>query len=90
MSYTASSQFEQYENEFRASSDGFSTLTDQQILNVEPVQLQLITTSRTAAFSELIPANLPMNITPQDLAIVNQVNLDQQIEAGTMLKIPVQ
>lgn len=90
LSYTASSQFEQYENEFRASSDGFSTLTDQQILNVEPVQLQLITTSRTAAFSELIPANLPMNITPQDLAIVNQVNLDQQIEAGTMLKIPVQ
>ena len=35
-----------------------------------------------------MPANLPTGMTPEDLAIMNQVALDEVVEAGTLLKLP--
>lgn len=90
LSYTSASQFTQYESEFSQVPAGFNSLTDESILNIQPVRLQLIETSETAVFSDLIPQKLPLEITPAEVAIINQVELNQTIEAGTLLKIPVQ
>ncbi len=90
LSYTTTAQFADYKARFAKVSEGFDKVTDQEILNVEPVRLNLISAERTATFSELLPANLPMNIEPLDVAIINQVQLTDIIQRGTVLKIPVQ
>lgn len=90
LSYTTSAQFETYRDRFTTVENGFSQLYDNAILGIQPVKLKLITTSRTAPFSSFLPNELPMDIKPLDIAIINQVDLDQTIQPGTMLKIPVQ
>ena len=72
------------------TKDAFEELTDSEILNVVPFRLNLIRAERTASFSDLLPANLPMNIEPLDVAIINQVELNDTIQRGTVLKIPIQ
>ncbi|MDZ7807129.1 MAG: hypothetical protein U5K71_08425 [Gracilimonas sp.] len=79
-----------YRSAFTSVENGFSQLYDEDILGIEPVRLELVTVSRTAPFSSFLPNELPMDIQPLDVAIVNQVELDQTIQAGTVLKIPVQ
>lgn len=90
LSYTTAAQIDTYRDRFAMVVNGFSKLYDNEILGIQPVRLKLITTSRTAAFSSFLPKELPMDIQPLDIAIVNQVDLDQIIQAGTILKIPVQ
>lgn len=90
LSYTTAPQFASYEDRFNALPAGFSELTDPDILEIQPVRLQISRASRTATFSSFLPDNLPMDIQPLDVAIINQVELDQEIEKGTILKIPLQ
>ncbi len=90
LSYTTTSQFTEYEDKFKSVANGFQELNDPDILNVQPVKLDLVRAERTAVFSELLPSVLPMNIEPLDVAIINQVQLDDIIQRGTVLKIPVQ
>ncbi|GAB5408201.1 MAG: M48 family metallopeptidase [Balneolaceae bacterium] len=90
LSYTATSQFEDYKSRFTSVMNGFDEVRDASILNVQPVRLKLVRAERTASFAELIPSTLPMNIEPLDLAIINQVELNDMITRGTVLKIPVQ
>jgi len=37
-----------------------------------------------------LPNELPMDIQAIDIAIINQVEMDQTIQAGTVLKLPIQ
>lgn len=90
LSYTTANQFDTYGAEFKKVRDGFKKVTNSSILNVKPVRLKLIQASSSTAFRNLLPATLPMNIDAGDIAIINQVQLDQQIPKGTWIKIPVQ
>lgn len=89
-SYSVADKFAGYRSQFMKTSNSFASLTDQQILNVKPVQLQTIKVDRSEAFSSFLPSNLPMDIKAEDVAIVNQVGLDETIEAGSWIKIPKQ
>jgi hypothetical protein len=42
---------------------------------------------RTAEFGSLIPPDLPNGFTPEDLAIMNQVELDEIIPEGHTIKL---
>ncbi|RNC79608.1 MAG: peptidase M48 [Balneola sp.] len=90
LSYTTSAQYNEYRSRFNSVPMGFNGVNDPDILNVEPVRLEVIEASKTVSFSSLLPSSLPMNIDPLDMAILNQVELDEIIQQGTMLKIPVQ
>jgi predicted Zn-dependent protease len=90
LSYTPTARFDEYRSIFSSVTQGFNDLRDTSILDIKPVRLNLITTSRSASFSSFLPNELPMKIEPLDVAIINQVELDQNIPAGTVLKIPVQ
>jgi hypothetical protein len=50
-------------------------------LGLEPV-------SRPAPFRDLIPKSLPAPFTLEDVAILNQVDLNQEIGPGRILKLP--
>lgn len=90
INYSSASQYSSFEPNFEETTTEFDRLTDQQILNINPVQLNLIQTDRRVRFSDLLPSSLPMDIQPEEIAILNQVQLDEMIEAGTTIKIPTQ
>lgn len=90
LSYTQSSKFDEYKPVLRSIGSSFDELTDTQILNIRPVRLQVTRAGRTAVFSDFLPSELPMDITPEDVAIINQINLDDRISSGTFIKIPIQ
>lgn len=84
--YTSEARFPDVRDRFQTSSRSFNRLTDPELLNVQPTRLQISPAAQTATLRELIPADLPSGITAEGLAIMNQQELDQTIEAGTPLK----
>ncbi|NBC28213.1 MAG: M48 family metalloprotease [Bacteroidetes bacterium] len=90
INYTSAGQFETYGETLRSVPLGFSELTDPEILNIEPVRIQLVEADRTDQFKNFLPDQHPMDITPEDVAILNQVSMEDQIEQGTKIKLPVQ
>ncbi len=90
VSYTLADQFDQYRSRFMQTATEFDRVTDSGILNVKPVQLNISRANRTAEFQSFLPDDLPMDISPEDVAITNQVQLNDTIEEGTWIKIPRQ
>jgi predicted Zn-dependent protease len=86
--YTAPQAFGAFRSVFLQTMQGFGESQDPRILNRQPVRLALQTVARPAPFRDLIPRTLPAPFTAEDVAILNQVDLNQRIEPGTILKIP--
>lgn len=90
VSYTLADQFDEYRSQFEQTANSFRSLEDRSILNIQPARVQAFRTDRSGTFKSFLPNNLPLEITPEDVAIANQVQLDETIEAGTWIKIPRQ
>jgi predicted Zn-dependent protease len=93
LNYTTLERYDTHSPRFREITGGFRELTNTGILNIQPVRLQAVKTSRSGPFHTFIPANLDsysISVSPEDLAIMNQVGLDEQISSGTWLKLPNQ
>ncbi|HEY7555824.1 MAG TPA: M48 family metalloprotease [Candidatus Binatia bacterium] len=86
--YTAPSAFGVFRGAFLQTMQGFGETQDPRILNRQPVRLALQPVSRPAPSRDLIPRNLPAPFTGEDIAILNQVELNQEIAPGKILKIP--
>ena len=54
------------------------------------MRLQAIQVDRSAPFSSFLPENLPEEVKAEDVAIANQLQLDETVEAGSWIKIPRQ
>ena len=89
-SYSVASKFAGYESSFKDIANSFASLTNQEVLSIQPMRLQTIRADRSAAFSSFLPDNLPMDTKADDIAIINQVELDETIEEGSWIKIPRQ
>jgi predicted Zn-dependent protease len=87
--YSAPQTFGSFRNIFLQTMQGFGELQDSRMLNRQPVRISLQPVTRPAPFRDLIPRNLPAPFTPQEVAILNQVELNAEIPPGRTLKIPV-
>jgi predicted Zn-dependent protease len=87
--YTTSQLFGNFRGLFLQTMQGFGEVQDPRILNRQPVRLALEPIRRAATVQNLIPRSLPAPLTPQDVAILNQVELNQDLGVGRILKIPV-
>lgn len=90
LSYTSAAQYASYADDFAFTATSLNVLDDPEILGIQPVRLKLQRVQQTSVFSELLPNPLPMKIDPEDVAILNQVQLTDTIQRGTLIKIPVQ
>lgn len=93
LNYTTLDQFSTYEARFKQITSGFRPLRDQSILDIQPVRLHTFKTNRSGTFESFIPENfsgMPIEVTANELAILNQVQLDERIEAGSWIKLPRQ
>ncbi|MGE5817488.1 MAG: M48 family metalloprotease [Deltaproteobacteria bacterium] len=86
--YAAPQAFSAFRNVFLDTMEGFSEIQDRRILSKEPVRLGLEHVPRSARFQDLIPRTLPADMKPEDVAILNQVELNEEITPGRILKIP--
>lgn len=90
INYTTEGKFDTILPQFENTTSGFDKLTDPELLQINPVRLQTETVNRTDQFRNFLPSDLPMDIDPEEIAIVNQVSLDDEIQSGTTIKLPRQ
>lgn len=90
INYTVEGRFQNFRETLTRVPSQFDRLTNSELLNIQPVRIQLMQTGRSDTFRNFLPDQLPMNISHEDVAIINQVSLDETINSGTTLKIPVQ
>jgi predicted Zn-dependent protease len=86
--YSAPQAFSTFQRIFLQTMQGFGEVQDPRVLNRQPVRLALEGVSRPARFQDLIPRSLPAPLTPEDLAILNQVQLNDEIRPGRTIKLP--
>ena len=82
--------FSRYENVFSRTMRSFAPLRDESRLDVQPMHLEVRRVDQRApfeTFTDRRPSDLS-GLTPQDLAIINQVEMNQTVEAGHPLKLP--
>ena len=86
---TTAKQYNAYQSQLERPMYGFDALRDPQKLNVKPTRLSIRPASRSAPFRTFIDQSmLPDDISDDDLAIINQVQLDETVEQGRPLKLP--
>ncbi len=85
--YTLAAQYARYRPTFLQVMRGFAPLRDPARLRVEPIALVIRPAERTAPFRALLPP-LPEAFSPEMVAIMNQVELEAIVQAGTPLKLP--
>jgi predicted Zn-dependent protease len=86
--YTAPQAFGAFRNVFLQTMEGFDEVRDPRILDRQPVRLETVPVSRPGRFRDLVPRNLPAPFTLEEVAILNQVEPNQEIASGTILKFP--
>lgn len=93
LNYTTAEKYETFASHFKEITSGFKQLTDSGILNIQPIRLSAVKANRSGSFQSFLPTNLKsfsITVSSEDLAIMNQVGLDEQITTGTWLKLPTQ
>jgi predicted Zn-dependent protease len=88
--YTLAGKYDNYRPIFMRTAHGFDQLTNKKNLNIKPARLHVFRAPKTAAFKSFLPDHLPLDITPEDAAVANQVKLNTTIQKGEWIKIPVQ
>ena len=85
---TSASALNTYSRQFQDVIGSFDRVRDREALNVEPTRLAVVTVDRPTPFSSLIPTGDLGSLTPEDLAILNQVEINETIPAGKKIKVP--
>jgi predicted Zn-dependent protease len=88
LGYSSAANFKAYLPEFQQTAEAFQTVTTPQVLKVAPSRLAIVTAQKNGPFRSFLPSQMPPGLTPLDLAILNQVELDEPIPRGKLLKLP--
>ena len=86
---TTAKQYNAYRVQLERPMYGFDALRDPDKLNVKPTRLAIRPAPRSAPFRTFIDRSLlPDDLSDDDLAIINQVQLGETVEQGRPLKLP--
>jgi len=87
LGYSATATMSQYQQTFQRTMEGFADLSDPSKINRLPNRLKVASASKNGAFQTFVPSAMPADITNEDLAIINQVELSTQISSGSLIKL---
>ena len=79
----------QHEGEIFSTARSFRALTDPSRLNAEPNRVKVVTAPRTGTFQEVVGGLGPQAADVNTESILNNVEPDQTVHAGELLKIVV-
>jgi predicted Zn-dependent protease len=88
LGYSSAQAFGAFRPVFLQTMQGFAELRDPKLLDRQPARVDLLSVSRSGHFRDLVPNKLPAPFTVEELAILNQVEVNQEISSGALLKIP--
>lgn len=82
-------EFSQFSNYFLFTMDNFKTLTDQARINVKPEQIRVMTIPSSMTLQQALTRfNMPRDRF-NELAILNSMELNQQLQANDKIKVVV-
>lgn len=90
LGYTAQAAFDGYQPSFEKSVGGFKNLTDSGRINVKPSRLALRKVQQKATLRQALQGFGVPNDRLEAYAILNGMNLEDPLPAGTLVKIAVQ
>jgi predicted Zn-dependent protease len=85
LAYTPQQQYNAYRGVFQQSLGSFRRLTDPNVLNVQPVRVQLVRIPRAMTIAEFHQA-YPSKIPVAEVALINGVETNTTIPSGTLVK----
>ena len=86
---TARGNYSNHRETFTRTIESFARLVDEDKLNRQPTRIQLHEVSTAGTLSSFVNENdLPEGMTMERLAILNQVETNETIEPGRVLKLP--
>lgn len=89
MGLTAAASLRQYVSAFRSTADSFDRLTDRRYIDRQPTRLEVTTARSSTTLQSLLRGRtLPQDMTEEEVAILNQMNLGDTVPAGSMVKLP--
>ena len=81
------STFAGFRSTFKATIQSFNKLTDQSKINVQPERIKIKTVSKTGTLITVLNTNNVKSARHKEHAILNGMELTDQIKAGTLIKI---
>ncbi|MEO5961066.1 MAG: hypothetical protein ABIR80_18315, partial [Opitutaceae bacterium] len=88
LGYAPAQVFNQMRPTFESVAGGFSPLRDYRMASVQPARMKLLRADRSRPFASFVPTSLPPDLTAEEIAIMNQVNMNEVVPEGRLLKIP--
>lgn len=88
LGYAPAPVFERMRPTFEGVAAGFSPLRAPQIAGVQPTRLKVVRADRPAPFAAFVPTSLPPELKAEQVALLNQLSLDEPVPQGALLKIP--
>ena len=89
MGLTSAANLRQYVDAFRSTADSFDQLTDRRYLDRQPSRLEIVTTRGSTTIQSLLRGRtLPADLTEEQVAIMNQLQLGETIQSGVQVKLP--
>jgi predicted Zn-dependent protease len=85
--FTKNTLFSGYQSDFIATMDGFKTLKDKTKLNVQPDRLRIRKTTKKGTLKQILTGFGMNEKDLQELALINGMDLSDQIKVNTQLKI---
>lgn len=86
---TTGDRYDTYRSNFEQSMTSFRRLTDSEKLNRQPTRLAIRPAGQRASFRSFINTDaLPNGMTEDDLAILNQLELNETVAPDRRLKLP--
>jgi predicted Zn-dependent protease len=87
---TTGERYSNYRPTFERSMESFNRLTDPQKLNIEPTRITIRPAGQQASFRTFVDeGRLPEGMTEGDLAIINQLDLNETVAPDRRLKLPI-
>ncbi len=85
LGYTPSDRWNRYSDEVDRSLQSFDTVSDPAILNVQPQRISIVELDREMTMREF-DARYPSGIPLEQIALINQVEPDERLRKGQLVK----
>ena len=81
--------YSQLRGALQQPAQSFERLTNARYLNRQPSRLDITTVPRATSIQTLLSSRtLPLGVTAEEVAIMNQVTLTETLASGTRVKLP--
>lgn len=85
--YAPVASIEVYKQAFDRISQSFSPIQEAAIRDLQPARLKVVSAEREDTFKSYLSSDLPYGFDEVDLAIINQMSLEQSVAKGQRLKL---